>query len=125
MPFVWNNFRTLAAALAVGTTEAEKRTAISRAYYAAFNEADAWLQSHGLHATAGDRHGKVWGFFSHGSSAARQIAIDGVRLHRNRVSADYDPAFGGVDLVAARALGLSRKLEAALMGLSPSDVKPH
>ena len=55
------DFLAVARALAAGTTEAEHRSAVSRAYYAAFHAVSAALLSRG---ETYSRHGQVLGAFN-------------------------------------------------------------
>jgi hypothetical protein len=52
MAFAWADFLALARRLSSGN-EAEQRTAVSRAYYAAFNVAKEWANGHGFAGSTG------------------------------------------------------------------------
>ncbi len=89
------NFRdylTLASNLQGGATEAEWRSAISRAYYASFHMARLLLLDLGFRVPHADRaHGYLWLRLS--NSGHSETAIAGRRLsqlRRERNWADYD-----------------------------------
>ena len=124
MPFSWVDYLSLAERLLPGTDEADRRTAISRAYYAVFNLANAWLESRRpLPLTVGGRHEQVWAEFNKGSAAAQQVARNGERLKQRRVKADYRvPYEGDLAFEAATAVTLSRKVSRAIETLTHGDV---
>jgi uncharacterized protein (UPF0332 family) len=89
------NFRdhlTLARALAGGATEAEWRSASSRAYYAAFHVARLLLLGLGFRVPQADRaHGYLWLRLSNAGHADTMTAgRDLGQLRRERNWADYD-----------------------------------
>lgn len=94
MSFNWREYLRLAKELAKQEQdEASQRSAISRAYYAAFHCARIYVQTHNpeLVERSGDDHGKVWRYLS--AAAKRQEKVAGrsggsLRWIRNR--ADYD-----------------------------------
>lgn len=85
-------FLDLAQQLAVGTTEAEWRTAVSRAYYGAFHEARRLLRGLGFVVPRAERaHAHLWLRLSNCSVAQIELAgADLNRLRRERNTADYD-----------------------------------
>ena len=87
-------FLTLARQLSLATTESAWRSAISRAYYAAFHVARQLLEDLGFTVPHGDRaHGYLWLRLSNCSEAAvEQAGRDLNDLRRQRNSADYDLA---------------------------------
>ncbi len=94
MPFDWNEYLTLAQFLATRLDEASKRSAISRAYYFAFNIAFARAET-----TAGRRlpwenyHSWCWDKYKNTRDpSCSQLGIDGDRMKRRRVKADYKAA---------------------------------
>ena len=48
MSFTWQEFADLAGVLASEADEARQRTAINRAYYAAYHAASAYVRAHAL-----------------------------------------------------------------------------
>ena len=86
------DFLTLATALAAGTTEAAWRSAVSRAYYAAFHAARQLLRDLGFRVPRGDQaHAYLWMRLSNCGGASLQRAgqlLNSLRTERNR--ADYD-----------------------------------
>jgi|SRR5579884_2574660 len=85
-------FLELADELSMGSRQADWRTAISRAYYAAFHKARALLQQSGFRVPNGERaHAYLWLRLSNSDHA--DVDNVGRRLHRlrrTRNRADYD-----------------------------------
>jgi uncharacterized protein (UPF0332 family) len=88
------DFLNLANALAGGSTEAEWRSAVSRAYYAAFHVARDLLLACGFLAPRGDQaHGYLWLRLSNASDPdVENAGRDLQTLRRDRNRADYDLA---------------------------------
>ncbi len=86
------DFLPLASSLAAGTTEAEWRTAVSRAYYAAFHVARELLESFGFRVPRSDRaHAHVWLRLGNcGDPVVQAAAGDFQGLRSDRNLADYD-----------------------------------
>ena len=88
----FRDFLPLADTLAKGTTEAEWRSASSRAYYAAFHVARQLLLALNFRVPQADRaHGYLWLRLSNAGVIAVQAAgslLNDLRRERNR--ADYD-----------------------------------
>jgi uncharacterized protein (UPF0332 family) len=91
MPFDWKNYFDLAKVLAAQPGEAEKRSAVSRAYYSVFN-----IAIENLRAARNDQEQKAnvhaWCWEAYGKSRdaeARYIGILGGRMKGKRVKADY------------------------------------
>jgi hypothetical protein len=92
MAFNWNDFLSLAEQLALDNDEASQRTAISRAYYAVFNVAcERAIQNCGQ--PVGPKHVWCWQQYSRNPNRqCKRIGIDGDRLKKLRVRADYQSA---------------------------------
>lgn len=95
MSFTWQAFADLASVLANETDEARLRTAINRAYYAAYHAASAYVRAHDLcppdqHLS----HSLVWRLIR-GADGQRNEAIGrrGDALRKLRVMADYQNPF--------------------------------
>ncbi len=88
----FREYLSLAETLAAGTTEAEWRSAVSRAYYAAFHVARELLISLGFRVPQAERaHSYLWLRLANAGAADVQIAgnrLNSLRRQRNR--ADYD-----------------------------------
>ena len=116
MPWQWSEFIDLARELAERSDEASQRTAISRAYYAAFGVARALLISEG-HELADDNsvHAALWQAF-HTSTDDRRyyIALDGRWLRANRNRADYDEAVVKLPLAARQAVKKAQAVISAI-----------
>jgi uncharacterized protein (UPF0332 family) len=108
MSFIWADFLTLAASLQQNPTipgpeEASLRTAISRAYYAAFRSARDLAQAKEgfLPSGTGQYHGRVQQHFRNQTDHIhRKIGADLGRLCDNRRKADYEGAVRRLPSVA-------------------------
>lgn len=109
MSFDWVEFLTLAEALqsdpdSPGPPEAALRSAVSRAYYAAFHCALNVASEEGFDSSgSGDDHRNVQRHFRHHktNSTRQKIAIELDRLRNNRSKADYE------DTLSSRAESLA------------------
>jgi len=127
MPFDWNDFLSLAEELAQRVDNAARRSAISRAYYSAFNQAYARAE-----ATAGPRpndqpfHSWCWRTYTSTQDArCRRIGIEGERIKRLRVKADYDRSDNPrIEDEVRRALEEARRYPAILTALDPRHPRP-
>ena len=90
----WAGFLAFAERLSTSEGEAELRSAVSRAYYSAYNDARRYVRIKDpsyLPATRKDPdHWKVWDWFSQAPGKARQVATLGQALRTKRTEADYD-----------------------------------
>jgi uncharacterized protein (UPF0332 family) len=88
----WRDFLPLATRLAAGTTEADWRTAVSRAYYAAFHVARRLLADLRFTVPRADRAHQylVFRLSNSGEAAVEQAGRDLETLRRLRNRADYD-----------------------------------
>jgi uncharacterized protein (UPF0332 family) len=86
------DFLTLADTWIKGATEAEWRSAVSRAYYAAFHEARQLLRALGFQVPRADQaHAYLWLRLSNCGDPQVQVAgAELNRLRRERNRADYD-----------------------------------
>lgn len=90
MVFDWNQYLELARELEGRRDESALRSAASRAYYSVFCQARNWLEARGWTRPPVDVHASVWREFRNsGDFKRKQIGIDGTRLKRMRVMADY------------------------------------
>src|SRR5262249_53359591 len=99
------DFLSLAQTLAGGVTEAAWRSAISRAYYAAFHVARILLQDLGFTVPQADRaHADLWLRLANcGDTTIQAAASDLNLLRRHRNQADYE-----LKLVFTQAFAQSR-----------------
>ncbi len=120
MSFDWSDFLTLADALTTidwdGNREASFRTAISRAYYAAFGEARLRLRSVRLATRrSAAEHGEIARFYAtrYGEQGAEVAAVLG-RLRNRRNAADYDDDFAEVEYICNLSIEDARNFLALL-----------
>ena len=115
----WRDFLSLATRLAAGATEADWRTAVSRAYYAAFHVARRLFADLNFTVPRADRAHQylVFRLSNSSESAVEQVGRDLETLRRLRNRADYDetPAFTQAQAAAAVEIaeGIIKVLDAA------------
>ena len=115
----WRDFLLLATRLANGSTEADWRTAVSRAYYATFHVARRLLADLSFTVPRADRAHQylVFRLSNCGEAAVEQAGRDLETLRRLRNRADYDevPALTQPQAAAAAQLAedIIRVLDAA------------
>lgn len=94
MTFDWQDYLALAQRLATEPDDASRRSAVSRAYYAAFHAARLYLATvHGVHTPdRGDVHAFVWSELRRPGRSRSELAAahHGDRLRVDRRKADYD-----------------------------------
>jgi len=118
----WRDFLSLAVRLAAGTTEADWRTAVSRAYYAALHIARRLVADLNFAVARADpaHPSLVYRLSNCGESAGEQAGRDLETLRRLRNRADYDdtPALTQPQGAAAVQLaeGIIQVLDAATQG---------
>ncbi len=97
--FRWSSYLDLARELSErpNASEASLRSAISRAYYAAFHAARRVLLAKGVQIPDhGDAHGRIWHECrSRQGRELRPVGIKGRALRDDRDSADYEDSFHG------------------------------
>jgi uncharacterized protein (UPF0332 family) len=105
----WRDFLSLAARVAADATEAEWRTAVSRAYYAAFHVARQVLTDLNFTVPRADRAHQylVFRLSNCGESAVEQSGRDLETLRRLRNRADYDDLPAVTQHQAAAAVRLA------------------
>lgn len=124
MTFEWAQYLNVARELASvksdpPTDEARSRSAISRAYYAAFCTARNFLLNReGLTISrSGRAHGEVRrGFLKSSDKAKKQVANRLKQLKEFRRRADYDDEFVGVEHSRNQALKLAKRIIDSLRG---------
>lgn len=89
--FDWTKYLDLAKNLSTSSEEALLRSAISRAYYAAFNQARDYCISHDIYIPRStDSHQVVWNAFLGQGRHLRGVHKNGDLLRARRVKADYE-----------------------------------
>lgn len=91
MAFDWVQYLVLARALASASGESSLRSAISRAYYAAFKTAEHYCERNGFPPIdTGKPHQDVWEAFNNkGGKTFTRVYENGQRLRRKRMKSDY------------------------------------
>jgi uncharacterized protein (UPF0332 family) len=113
----WAEFVVLASRLVEQESEGAKRSAASRAYYGAFNEARRLLEAHGVTIDNGRAHDRVWRAFRAGDRATAETRVSwrlvgelGGTLRVLRNHADYADAVQSLDRQAAEAVVSARRI---------------
>lgn len=127
MRFSWRFLLRIAVTLlTTNPEEAERRTAINRAYYAALGEAREFAISHGLVMNRRrPSHDQIWQFLRNGGSgiavhrraAMKAIGDDGVTLRAMRVQADYKLDQAPTEGEARQASQIADRIVRRLHGL--------
>jgi hypothetical protein len=87
----WAGFLALATRLSEDDGEAEHRSAISRAYYSAYNDARKYVRGRDpTFSFKDEHHWKVWDWFQGESGQAATLANIGNTFRAKRNHADYD-----------------------------------
>lgn len=110
--FAWEDFLALSDRLAVAPDdEASQRTAIGRAYYAAYHTAAAFVRARGMLLGA-HTHRRVWSAFAADADPDRgAVGAIGDVLRQRRQDADYrNPFPGDVAKDARDAIGEARAI---------------
>ena len=117
MAFDWRLYLRVAERLAVGEGEALKRTAATRAYYAAFNLCRAWLEGHGVAVGGRNVHRRVWNTFSAASHAEpgsvedwQAVGALGRSLSALRTSCDYELVVADLPRRTAESVVVARRI---------------
>ena len=122
MVFDWSQYLVLAEELAEQKdNEAALRSAVSRAYYAAFCLArEHLLNTNMLFRSRLHRprlsHQTVW--LTYSRNVDRRIGMDGNRLRELRNLVDYEDVVPNLDNAVRSALSMSRRILASLDKLS-------
>lgn len=125
MSFDWKTFLACAETLAKAQDEAAKRSAISRAYYAAYNVVRVFLQVRP--PPDSDSHKYVWDAALNDSRReVKSLAAKGDRLKKRRRNADYDPTFDALEWNTKDSLEVARKMIEAVEALKrpPTGAAP-
>jgi uncharacterized protein (UPF0332 family) len=120
MVFDWGRYLVLAEELGVRRDdEAALRSAVSRAYYAAFCKARHHLDQEGVGIPrTGTAHTLVWNKYRQGAERHRRfIGTTRDRLRRHRNKADYDNEVSRLVTVVLNTLTRARQLLESLGSL--------
>jgi hypothetical protein len=109
--FRWAEYLVLAQELAKKHGEAATRSAISRAYYAAYHTAKRHRGSKSAMATRSGSHGDVWrALRDSGNPALRRAGNQGKQILDYRRQADYDDAVVGLTPIMHKTLQLAEEI---------------
>jgi uncharacterized protein (UPF0332 family) len=87
----WGGFLALATRMVTETGEAELRSAVSRAYYSAYNAARRYVRNKApMFSFRDEQHWLVWNWFAEAPGKVRQVATLGSALRSKRNRADYE-----------------------------------
>jgi uncharacterized protein (UPF0332 family) len=115
MIFDWDDFRKLAEELRERETEATKRTAISRLYYAIYWRARILLEDEGyIYRQSEQSHQQVWQEFKRRGMTHRAIAFSGLELRDKRVEADYFEEIENIEKLTKSAFDIAEKMSVYL-----------
>jgi uncharacterized protein (UPF0332 family) len=104
--FDWSQYLVLAKELGARSEEAALRSAVSRAYYAAYNTAKSFCDTAGVPIIdSGNLHRDLWtAFLKRGGRTFTSVYDKGERLRRKRTRADYDSEIFGLTSMAADSI---------------------
>lgn len=114
--FAWSDYLEVAERLNTdAATEADRRSSISRAYYAAYHAAAAFGRARGI-LTSGHTHQRVWAALRNDPDPARAgVGIRGNALRLLRMEADYrNPFDGDLGVEVRSALVAAREIVDAI-----------
>jgi uncharacterized protein (UPF0332 family) len=115
MIFDWDDFRKLAEELCERETEATKRTAISRLYYAIYWRARILLEDEGyIYRQSEQSHQQVWQEFKRRGMTHQAIAFSGLELRDKRVEADYFEEIENIEKLTKSAFDIAEKMSVYL-----------
>jgi hypothetical protein len=125
---IWANFIALAGDLAGPESEASRRSAVSRAYYGAFNVSRRWLEEGGIPIENRRAHKQVWRAFGLADRATpstrekwQTVGDLGGALRALRNQADYADLVPGLDDGAADAVHAAERILELLPQLDLAD----
>src|SRR5436305_711275 len=121
----WREFLALGNRLATGTTEADWRTAVSRAHYAAFHVARRLLADLNFTVPRADRAHQylVFRLSNCGESVVEHAETDVETLQRLRNRADYDDTPAVTRPQAAAAVRLAEVIIQVLAAARPEPTR--
>jgi hypothetical protein len=120
----WEDYVVLARILSAYGLEATSRSALSRAYYGAFNLSRQWLEANGASIADHRAHRQVWETFKVAARASEETRRDWVQigdlgnsLRRLRNQADYEDRVPDLAVVTGQAVLSAERILRLLAGL--------
>jgi len=121
-PFDWNEYLNLATTLSADADEASHRSAVSRAYYAAFHAATLHAKANGY---AERSHGRLWKMYAADADLnAKRISTMGNLMKKAREDADYVASVPRVGDVMAQQLTDAAAFNALLAQVPAASPQP-
>jgi hypothetical protein len=124
----WSAYVVLARGLAGHPFEASRRSAVSRAYYGAFNSSRRWLEANVTPIDNRTAHEQVWETFKTADRANQATRADwaligglGDSLRSLRNRADYDDEVAELDRLALGAVKTAERILELLPRLEVAD----
>lgn len=124
----WSAYIVLAEELAKFGIEPMDRSAVSRAYYGAFNVSRRWLEAHGTSIDDRGAHRQVWQAFRAAEGASdgtrqswKVVGNLGASLRGLRNQADYADFVPGLGGGVTSAVGDAKRILTLLPGLELAD----
>jgi uncharacterized protein (UPF0332 family) len=119
--FDWNDYITLARAMRADASEAHYRSAISRAYYGAYNQAKQRFFDDGeTFGYKGESHAQVWNYFQKQNDRDyKAIGVFGDRARERRRRADYEDRFPNLDNEVGVSLNAAQEVVNRLQKTAP------
>ena len=128
MAFDWQEYLNLSDGLVTMTLESAKRSAISRAYYAAFHKAEGLYRHYNPTYASTDNsqtHYVVWKWFeSHSSRNYKKVGVAGFNLKRQRETANYRDEYPGIEQQATYQVARAKGIIADLNSISSPPTSP-
>lgn len=105
MPFDWKQYLSFADELSKRSEEAALRSAVSRAYYAAFCTARNHLRRKGEQIPDSEQtHKIVWESFQQRGKTYAAVYQNGIRLRSRRRQADYEDEIKDISYLVTEAM---------------------
>lgn len=124
--FDWSQYFVLAKELSTRSEESALRSAMSRAYYAAYNTAEIYCNQNNIPIiNTGNSHQDVWdAFLKRGGQIFTTVYDKGTRLKRKRKLADYKDEITGLPSLVSHSISEANDILSYLKPSASSGVTP-